>query len=152
MTDGTGPAGPREVRIERTVAAPVERVFRAWTTADLLARWYCPNPDLALAVHLDPDPALAGGAYRVDMGDGRYVAEGRYTDVVEPRLVAFTWRWLSDPDAWSHVRVELAPTGAGTRVLLVHSGLADADGAAGHAEGWALSLDRLADLAASAVS
>lgn len=135
--------GP-EVRIERTLSAEPDRVYAAWTDPAILRRWFCPNPDLPLEVSAD---AVVGGHYRVDMGEGRYVAEGEYTDLVPGRLVAFTWRWTTSDDAGSTVRVELTPTAdGGTRLVLVQVGLADADDAAGHREGWELSLDRLAGL------
>ena len=139
-TRGTG--GP-QARVERTLAAPRERVFAAWTDPAILSRWYCPNPDLPLEVTAD---ARVGGRYRVDMGGGRFVAEGEYTELVPGRVVAFTWRWTTS-DAVSAVRVELSPTPeGGTRLVLVHTGLADADDAQGHGEGWDLMLDRLARL------
>lgn len=134
-----------EVRVERTLTAPPDRVYAAWTDPAILQRWFCPNPDLPLAVQAD---AVVGGRYRVDMGEGRYVAEGEYTALVPDRLVAFTWRWTSSDDVGTVVRVELSPTAdGGTRLVLQQSGLADADDAAGHREGWELSLDRLAGLA-----
>ena len=136
------PTGPR-VRVERTLTAPPERVFAAWTDPAILRRWYCPNPDLPLEVEAD---ARVGGRYRVDMGGGRFVAEGEYTELVPGRVVAFTWRWTTS-DAVSAVRVELSPTpDGGTRVVLVHTGLADAEDAQGHGEGWELILGRLAAL------
>jgi uncharacterized protein YndB with AHSA1/START domain len=137
-----------QIRVERTLAAPPERVYAAWTDPALLGRWFCPNPDLALAVTAD---AVVGGRYRVDMGEGRFVAEGEYTALEPSRLVAFTWRWTTSDDPASEVRVELAPAGpgtpGGTRLVLVHSGLVDDDDARGHGEGWALQLDRLEGVA-----
>lgn len=134
--------GP-QARVERTLSAPPERVFEAWTDPAILRRWYCPNPDLPLEVTAD---ARVGGRYRVDMGGGRFVAEGEYTELVPDRVVAFTWRWTTSDDV-SAVRVELSPTPeGGTRLVLVHTGLADADDAQGHREGWELSLARLAAL------
>lgn len=136
------PTGP-SVRVERTLAAPPARVFAAWTDPAILSRWYCPNPDLPLDVEAD---ARVGGRYRVDMGEGRFVAEGEYTELVPGRVVAFTWRWTTS-DAVSAVRVELSPTPeGGTRLVLVHAGLEDAEDAQGHREGWELSLARLATL------
>ncbi|GEN79675.1 SRPBCC family protein [Actinotalea fermentans] len=129
-----------QARVERTLAAPPERVFAAWTDPAVLRRWFCPNPDLALDVEAE---ARVGGRYRVDMGEGRFVAEGEYTELVPGRVVAFTWRWTTS-DVVSAVRVELSPTPeGGTRLVLVHTGLADADDAQGHREGWELSLARL---------
>lgn len=138
-TPSGGTAGP-QARVERTLAAPPERVFAAWTDPAILRRWYCPNPDLPLEVTAD---VRVGGRYRVDMGGGRFVAEGEYTELVPGRVVAFTWRWTTS-DAVSAVRVELSPTpDGGTRLVLVHTGLADADDAQGHREGWELELARL---------
>lgn len=134
-----------QVRIERIIAADPARVYAAWTDPAILNRWYCPNPDLPLEVTAD---VVVGGAYRVDMGAGRYVAEGTYTELDPPRVVGFTWRWTSDPvGLHSRVRVELTAHGTGTRLVLEHTGLADADDATGHGEGWELSLDRLAGIA-----
>ena len=130
------------VRIERIIQAEPARVYAAWTDPAILRRWYCPNPDLPLEVTAD---VVVGGAYRVDMGGGRYVAEGTYTELDPPRVVAFTWRWAADPAGrHSRVRVELSAHATGTHLVLEHTGLADADDATGHREGWELSLDRLA--------
>jgi uncharacterized protein YndB with AHSA1/START domain len=129
-----------EIRIERTIAAPPERVYAAWTEPSLLSRWFCPNPELALDVTAD---VVVGGAYRVDMGGGRHVAEGVYTELTPPRVVAFTWRWADSEDAASRVRVELEATDDGTRLVLEHTGLADPEDAKGHREGWELTLSRL---------
>ena len=129
-----------EIRIERAIAAPPERVYAAWTDPALMNRWFCPNPALALEVTAD---VVVGGTYRVDMGEGRYVAEGTYTELVRPRIVAFTWRWTTSDDPVTQVRVELEPTDDGTHLVLVQTGLADLEDAQGHREGWELSLDRL---------
>ena len=135
-----------EVRIERTLTAPPHRVYAAWTEPAILSRWYCPNPDLPLEVTSD---AVVGGRYRVDMGAGRYVAEGEYTALEPGRLVEFTWRWTTSDDPGSTVRVELFPTDdGGTRLVLHHAGLADEEDAQGPREGWELILGRLAGLGA----
>lgn len=133
------------VRIERTFNAPVEKVWSAWTDPALLARWYCPNPDLSVRADVDLRPE---GAWMVDMG-GRYVARGQYTTIEEPALLEFTWAWDHEPDVpVSTVRVELEEVDGGTRLVLTHADLADADEAKGHGEGWDLSLGRLAGLLA----
>jgi uncharacterized protein YndB with AHSA1/START domain len=129
-----------EIRIERTIAASPERVYAAWTDPALMNRWFCPNPAMALDVTAD---VVVGGTYRVDMGEGRHVAEGTYTELVPPRVVAFTWRWTTADDPVTQVRVELEPTATGTHLVLVQTGLADLEDAKGHREGWELSLDRL---------
>jgi uncharacterized protein YndB with AHSA1/START domain len=50
------------LRIERSFAAPRERVYRAFTERALRARWLRPGDDWTVPVtELDPSP---GGAYR----------------------------------------------------------------------------------------
>lgn len=36
---------PTAIRIERTYAAPAKAVFEAWTSAEMLRRWYPPGAD-----------------------------------------------------------------------------------------------------------
>ena len=141
MTQETGGASQvTDVRIERHLPASPETVFRAWTEATVIERWFCPNPDLLVTATADP---VVGGSYRVRMG-ADHVAEGVYTDLVAARLVSFTWCWTSSPDEVSRVRVELAPApDGGTDLVLLHTGLADADDVESQAEGWQLSLARL---------
>lgn len=145
----TAPSSPADrpapvVRLERIIAADPARVYAAWTEPAVLDRWFCPNPDLPLRVTAD---VVIGGRFRVDMGEGAYVAEGTYTELDPPRVVAFTWRWATDPAGTaSHVRVELAAEGTSTRLVLVHSGLTDEADAVGHQEGWELELGRLAQV------
>lgn len=135
--------------VTRTVPASIERVFDAWSQPELLVRWYSPNPDLEL--RFDGEVA-AGAEWAIHMGDS-YTARGVYRIVERPSLLEFTWRWEHEPDVPdSVVRVELAAAdddGAGTTITLTHRDLPDPDDAAGHAEGWALSLDRLTQLLAA---
>ncbi|HSE70803.1 MAG TPA: SRPBCC domain-containing protein [Nocardioidaceae bacterium] len=129
------------VRLERTLSAPIERVYAAWTDPSLLTRWYCPNP--AWEVKVEGDIAV-GGDYRVHMGD--HVVEGTYTELQPPSVIAFTWRWLEFDNPASQVRVELTEVDGGTHLLLVHSDLADAEDARNHEEGWVGCLTRLVEV------
>lgn len=135
-----------EVVIERLLHAERSRVWAALTETTELLRWFCPNPDLALAVVAE---VVVGGTLTVDMGAGSYVADGVYT-VVEPESeLAFTWSWRHEPDtAPSHVRITLDALDETTILRLHHTDLADAADAEGHADGWERELDRLATLLA----
>ena len=132
-----------EARVRRTLTADRGTVWRHLIEEPLLGQWFCPNPQLALDVDADARP---GGAYRADMG-GEYVAAGEYTEVAAPERLGFTWAWESAPVEQSQVVIALTEADdGGTELELVHSGLADADEATGHGEGWELALDRLVEL------
>ena len=133
-----------DIRIERVLKAGLEDVYAAWTRAELLAQWYCPNPALELKVDAD---VRVGGTYVVEMGP--YVVRGSYLEVDPPHRLAFTWKWDEDDDEPSTVRVELSKADEGTRMLLLHTGFTGPDDAANHLQGWEPELDRLEQLLTS---
>lgn len=136
----TDPAFPHALTRERTLPASPERVFRAWTEPDELARWFSPNPELVTEAEVD---LRVGGAYRIRMGT--YEVVGRYARIDAPRSLAFTWRWSHEPDAPDTlVTVELVPLdGGGTRLTLRHERFASEAERANHDDGWQRTLDRL---------
>jgi uncharacterized protein YndB with AHSA1/START domain len=126
------------IRIERVLQASIDRVYDAWTRPELLTHWYCPNPELDLKVDAD---VRIGGSYVVTMGP--HVLRGGYTELEPPRLIAFTWKWDHADGAASQVRVELSEVDGGTRMLLSHTGLENAEDVKNHLQGWQGDLVRL---------
>lgn len=131
-----------ELVLERELAAPPERVFRAWTEREQLVRWFAPNPEIETEAEID---VRVGGDYRIRMGD--WEVAGRYRRVEAPRLLEFTLAWRHEPRRASLVTLELSPTaGGGTLLRLTHTRNADRAEVDGHREGWSANLDRLAAL------
>ena len=127
--------------VEKSYAAPPSRVWEAWTRADELAQWYCPNPALTTTARLDVQP---GGRHEVDMGAG-FALRGIYSAVVEGASLAHTWGFNGGHE--THVDVRFAADGeGGTRVTLTHDGFEDDDERAGIEQGWSLTLARLQDV------
>jgi uncharacterized protein YndB with AHSA1/START domain len=122
--------------IERTYAAPVRRVWGAWTRPDQVARWYCPNPDLETRARLDVRP---GGTHAVDMGS--FALRGVYARVVEGERLAHSWAF--DGGHETTVEITFGATDAGTLVVVTHSGFEDAGEREGIEHGWRATLDRL---------
>ncbi|WP_350281508.1 SRPBCC domain-containing protein [Kribbella sp. HUAS MG21] len=130
-----------EIQIERVLPATIDRVYDAWTRAEVLAQWYCPNPQLELKVDAD---VRAGGAYVVEMGP--HVVRGTYLEVEPPYRLVFSWQWDGSDGEPTRVQVELSEVAGGTRMLLSHTGFSNAEDAANHRQGWEPELDRLAGL------
>jgi len=127
----------------RTVELPVspDEAFALVTQPERLRRWQ------TVSAYVD---LRAGGSYRWIVVPG-HTAAGTYREVEPGRRVVFGWGWEGNedlpPDA-STVVVTVEPSGAGSRVTLVHEGL-DAEQEVSHAEGWNHFLDRLEKLAAT---
>jgi uncharacterized protein YndB with AHSA1/START domain len=126
-----------ELRIQRVLPAPIERVWAALTRPEALAAWFWP-PRLDPAVTADPRP---GGEYRI-AGTGMAVS-GRYVEVDEPRRLVFTWRWDGDTTE-SLVCIDLVAVADKTELTLVHDRLDGDEDRANHLTGWDDCLDRLA--------
>ena len=100
-----------QITVETTVAAPVERVWHAYTSPAAITQWNAASDDwhtTAATVDLRP-----GGAFssRMEARDGSagFDFAGTYTDVVEHERIAYT---LGDRTA----EVVFLPTPAGTAV------------------------------------
>lgn len=143
---------PRTLRFERELAARRPAVWRSWTSADAVRRWWSPRHFTVAECEVD---AVPGGVLRIVMqeGDGsRHVATGRFLELHRPRTLSFELAPL-DRDGtglFSAVHdVELAPLDAGTR-LSVTIRVTDArpeaaPALAGLDLGWNQLLDNLAD-------
>ncbi|HEX4483235.1 MAG TPA: SRPBCC domain-containing protein [Solirubrobacteraceae bacterium] len=134
-------------RTERTFAAAPEEVFDAWTSPDVLERWWG-RPSwspLSFAVDL-----RVGGGYSLRMldEDGKpYAVAGEYREIERPHRLVYTWCWEDggpDPGHVSLVTVEFHTDGSSTTVVLEHSGLPSELSRSGHGDGWGGALENLA--------
>ena len=144
------------LRISRTLAAPRELVFKAWTTPDYLKRWWGVGADYSTPI-AEVDLRV-GGKYRLGMqspdSDQPFVVGGTYREVRQPEKLVYTWTWEhhgedKDPDftpAETLVTVEFRDLGGRTEVVLTHEFFPDVNMRDEHSHGWTGCLDRLATL------
>ncbi len=136
----------RTLRIERVFGAPPEATFDAWTSVDLLRRWWPAGPGWDTPV-AEVD-ARVGGRLRLVMRDPegeRFGGGGRYLVLDRPRRLAFTWRWDSPALGRHDQRVEVTFTDnrdGTTTVVLTNTGLTESE-EQDHREGWLASFDNL---------
>ena len=129
--------------LRRTIAAPVETVYAAWTDLALLRQWLAPGEaTVARAVA----EVAVGGTFLIEMrgSDGqRWLTRGRYREIVPNRRLVHTWRWEGS-EVESLVTVDLEPESDGaTRLTLTHSRFAQAEARDEHERGWTGCLAKL---------
>jgi uncharacterized protein YndB with AHSA1/START domain len=118
------------------LAAPLERVFAAWSSAEQVRRWFAPGDMRVPEAEVDLRP---GGRYRIVMEekDGqRHVVTGEYREIVPNERLAFTWQWEGS-EAVTFVEVEFrAIDDGGTELSLVHTQFAAEEHRDMHGKGW----------------
>jgi uncharacterized protein YndB with AHSA1/START domain len=85
----------REIVVERIFDAPRERVWRAFTEADLVAQWWGRGNELVI----ERFEVERGGHWRfVEHGpDGVHGFEGRFREVTPPERLVHTFEWDGMP-------------------------------------------------------
>jgi uncharacterized protein YndB with AHSA1/START domain len=132
------------VRIERTFPAPAADVFDAWTSPEVMRRWFhceadweTPEAEVDLRV---------GGQVRIVMRrpDGTEAgARGKYTLIDRPHRLVMTWTFHDDPSNEQSMDLTFSEVEGATRVLLVNSGISSAERRDGQDWGWNGCLDQL---------
>jgi uncharacterized protein YndB with AHSA1/START domain len=123
-----------------------EKVWRAWTDAQAVKKWWGPGPGEPVSLaELD---VRVGGRFRIVFGgaDGKlHECAGVYQEVVPNRKLVFTWSWpRTTPERISVVTVEFRTAGTGTDLVFKHEQLFDEKVRDDHKRGWSGLLDKLA--------
>jgi uncharacterized protein YndB with AHSA1/START domain len=138
MTDAT------TLRIERAYQAPAQPVFDAWTSEEVLRRWF--HAELGWETADAEVDLRIGGAVRVVMRDpdkdAEYGGGGHYTEIDPPTRLAFTWIW-DDNSTRTLIELDFEETDGITTVRFTHSGLWNEDAVRSHQDGWNRCFDNL---------
>src|SRR5690242_7009577 len=120
---------PSTIRIERRFAAPADVVFDAWTSPEMLRRWYPPGADWETPV-AEVDLRV-GGRLRIVMRsrDGEEASGGgEFREITPPTRLVFTWTWDRTDVAAGTQLIEVDFTehpGETTTVVMTNRGLDD---------------------------
>lgn len=143
-----GDEGREVLRLERTVNAPPEAVFDAWTSPEVLQTWWPAGADWETPV-AEVDARVGGGLRLVMRSpDGEeFGGCGEYLELRRPERLVFTWTWDGHQghEGSQVVEVELQGNDDGTTtIVLTNRGLPDEDARRSHRDGWQASLHNLA--------
>ena len=125
------------VRIERSFAAAAVDVVDAWTSTEVMRRWFPPGADWET-----PEAEVdlrVGGKVRVVMRrpDGTEAeAWGEYTLIDRPRRLAMRWTFNDDPSNEQLMELSFSEVEGSTTVLLVNSGISTDGRRDGQEWGW----------------
>lgn len=136
----------RTIVIERTFAAPPERVFRAWTDPATLTKWWGPEGYTTPEYKMDVRP---GGQYRTTMvgpAGESHTCSGMYREVVPAKRLVFTWAWEENGKRGheTEVTVTFEPAAGGTKMRFVQAVFDSMEQRDNHNQGWESSFNDLA--------
>lgn len=138
MTDG------HTLRLERTFPAPADRVFAAWTSPEVMRRWW--ELERGWGTTVAEVDLRVGGELRVVMRDpatdDEYGGGGHYTEIDPPRRLAFTWLWDREPRR-TLITIDFEEADGMTTVRFTHSALRDEEAVRSHEDGWSRVLANL---------
>ena len=148
-----------DLKLERVVDVPVEKVWEAWTTPKHIKEWFCPKPWKVTDCELELYP---GGKFYTLMegpeGD-KHPGTGCYLEIIENQKLAWTDNLApgfrphheTNPHLQFHFSgiILLEPEGSGTRytAIAIHSqeSFKQQHDEMGFTDGWSTALDQLVE-------
>lgn len=103
------------VVVERTLNAPVAKVWSALTDVDQMRKWYFDLKEFKPVVGFEFE-------FVVEHESNTYHHHCRVTEVIPQKKIAYTWRYKGTPGE-SLVTFELFGEGEKTRLKLTHTGI-----------------------------
>jgi len=140
-----------QILITRAFDAPRHLVFRAWTTPDLIRRWWSGGRGEVASVEVDLRP---GGRWRYVLvaGDGTEAAfHGEYREIIPDERIVSTEVYEDVPEAEAVTTLTLTETGGGTAMTLLvqHASQENRDRHLEYGDSLQQAMDRLEQAAIS---
>jgi len=135
-----------KVNIEKTINAPIEKVFDAWLDPKMLSQFMMPMPGMPTSDV--ENNAQEGGQFAIVMyaGDDQLPHTGKYLEISRPDKLVFTWVSHRSIDN-SIVTLNFTKTDDGkTIIALSHVKFIDENARSDHEGGWKNILDKLNDV------
>jgi uncharacterized protein YndB with AHSA1/START domain len=124
--------------LTRSIAAPPERVWAAFTNADEYAAWIWPA-EWNTTCEID---LRVGGIFRVASAERGLSIQGRYTEIDPITRLAMNWT-QTNREGDSLLTITIEHSGDGTELVLSQENFPDEESRADHERGWTDCLSRL---------
>ena len=131
------------LKISRIIPASRQEVFEAWTTAESLKEWICPEDPSVSFIELD---VRVGGTFRIEIqhaDEGEMVLTGIYREIRPPEKLVFTWVSKHTHDRDSLVTLDFVARGEATELILLQTQLPDEEAVERHIAAWTHLLEQL---------
>ncbi len=138
----------RSVHLHRVIRAKPEKLFRAFTEADGLAKWLPPYGFTCTVHHLE---AVVGGTFKMSFRNfstgNSHAFGGEYLELIPNKLIRYTDKF-DDPNlpGVMQVTVKLEPVSCGTDLSVVQENIPEAIPVEMCYLGWQESLAQFATL------
>ena len=138
----------RTIRLHRVLRAQPEKLYRAFTEADALAKWLPPYGFTCTVHHLE---AVVGGTFKMSFRNftsgNSHSFGGEYLELVPGQLIRYTDRF-DDPNLPGEIQVtvKLKAVSCGTELSVVQEGIPEAIPLEMCYLGWQESLEQFAKL------
>jgi len=127
--------------VRKIIPATPDRVFRAWTHAKALEKWWGPEGVTCHAAMID---LTVGGKYSIGntLPDGQIIwITGEFKEIETNQKLVYSWK--TDLDGSDHEKVtvrfnevRLASNQTATEVVVIHEHIATEQLKTQHAHGW----------------
>lgn len=129
--------------LEVTFNAPLEEVYNAFVSPEMLQRWFCP---LGMVVQQAMSNSAVDGKFLIKLMDNLnniHTLEGKYLEMMFNEKLVFTWQWL-DEDHLTKVTITFSAMDEHTTLIhLVHSEFPDQEDYNLHYQAWVDCLEKL---------
>lgn len=134
------------VNINKTIKAPIEKVFDAWLNPKLLSLFMTPMPGMPASDVVNN--AIEGGEFTIIMhaGKDRLPHTGKYLEIDRPNKLVFTWQSHNSIDGSTVTIILDELENNTTNITLSHVKFIDEKARDDHQGGWGNILNALNSL------
>lgn len=132
--------------IKKMFAAPIEKVWQAWTDPHRIVAWYGPE---GMTTEIHAMDVRVGGKYSLTMTSPKssHPLKGTFLELDAPHKLVMTWQWQTGGKgdvmgAETTVTVELKEVDGKTEMTLTHI-LPNEESKESHNQGWSSSFNKL---------